>query len=122
VRLSHLSSVFAFPARHCRIIALAAVVSAFWLSLPVGCMNSMSTKVPSGDLRDINAVLADHANELMAIPGVVGVYVGLLDGHRECLRVMLNRKDRELERSIPRALEGYLVVTEVTGPIRPLGP
>jgi hypothetical protein len=82
----------------------------------------MPSRAQNGGLRDINAVLADHANELMAIPGVVGVYVGLLDGDRECLKVMLDREDRELERLIPRALEGYLVVTEVTGPIRPLGP
>ena len=28
--------------------------------------------------RDINAVLRDHDKELMAIPNVVGVYVGVL--------------------------------------------
>ncbi|HEV2842154.1 MAG TPA: hypothetical protein VGW39_12585 [Chthoniobacterales bacterium] len=36
--------------------------------------------------RDINAVLRDHDTELLAIPGVVGVYVGLLeDGKTPCL-------------------------------------
>jgi hypothetical protein len=72
--------------------------------------------------RDINAVLADHDKELMAIPNVVGVYVGVLeDGKTPCLKVMLARKSPETERAIPRLLEGYPVVVEVTGEIRPLG-
>jgi hypothetical protein len=72
-------------------------------------------------LRGVNAVLADHDDQLMAMPGVVGVYVGLLkDGKTTCLKVMLARKDRQLEASIPRTLEGYPVVTEVTGEIRPM--
>lgn len=69
--------------------------------------------------RDINAVLADHDKELLAIPGVVGVYVGLMpDGKTPCLKVML---EHSLPASaIPRMLEGYLVVREITGKIRPL--
>ena len=59
----------------------------------------------------------------MARPGVVGVYVGLLkDEKSACLKVMLARKDRKLEASIPRTLEGYPVVTEVTGELRPMRP
>jgi hypothetical protein len=72
--------------------------------------------------RDINAVLRDHDKELLAIPGVVGVYVALLDDAKTpCLKVMLARKTAETERAIPRTLEGYPVVSEVTGEIRPLG-
>ena len=84
-------------------------------------MNSNSGK-SSAPLRDINAVLADHDKPLLAIPGVVGVYVGLLDdGKTQCLKVMLKQKDKDVERSIPRSLEGYLVVTEVSGEIRLFG-
>ena len=72
--------------------------------------------------RDINAVLRDHDKELLAIPGVVGVYVAVLeDGKTPCLKLMLSRKSVEIERAIPKALEGYPVVSEVTGEIRPLG-
>ena len=72
--------------------------------------------------RDINAVLRDHDKELLAIPDVVGVYVALLeDGKTPCLKVMLARRTEETERAIPRRLEGYPVVSEVTGEIRPLG-
>ena len=81
-------------------------------------MTSANSPTPR---RDINAVLADHDRELMAIPGVAGVYVGLQDDQKSpCLKVMLKRKERELERSIPKMIEGYPVVTEVTGEIKPM--
>lgn len=77
-----------------------------------------SSPAPS---RDINAVLADHDDELLGTPGVVGIYVGLMkDEKTPCLKVMLARKAADLERRIPRTLEGHPVVTEVTGEIRPL--
>jgi hypothetical protein len=72
--------------------------------------------------RDINAVLASHDKELLAIPDVVSIYVGTLeDGRTPCLKVMLARKNPESERKIPRMIEGYSVVTEVTGEARALG-
>jgi len=71
--------------------------------------------------RDINAVLAAHDKELLAIPGVTGVYVGVLaDKQTPCLKVMLVRRTPEAAERIPKQLEGYPVVTEVTGEIRPL--
>jgi len=70
---------------------------------------------------DINAVLRAHDKELLAIPGVVGVYVGLLeDGKTPCLKVMLAQKTVEAERAIPKTIEGFPVVIEVTGEIKPL--
>ena len=72
--------------------------------------------------RDINAVLADHDDRLLAIPGVVGVYVGLMeDGKTPCLKVMLSERKPAAEQPIPGSIEGYSVVTEVTGELRPLG-
>ena len=72
--------------------------------------------------RDINAVLADHDDRLLALPGAVGVYVALLpDGKTPCLKVMLAKADAATERAIPKSIEGYPVVTEVTGELRPLG-
>lgn len=89
------------------------------LALICGCQSEM--KNSSSPRRDINAVLAGNDKQLLAIPGVVGVYVGLMaDGKTKCIKVMLAKKDSGLERSIPRTLEGYPVVIEVTGEIRPL--
>jgi hypothetical protein len=69
----------------------------------------------------INAVLRRHDKELLALPGVVGVYVGALDDHKTpCLKVMLGQKSPETERAIPKMIEGFSVVIEVTGEIKPV--
>ena len=73
--------------------------------------------------RDINAVLAAHDRQLLNLPAVVGVYVGVLaDGKTPCLKVMLARPTPDTERKIPREIEGFPVVTEISGEIRPLRP
>ena len=70
---------------------------------------------------DINAVLAAHEKELMKIPGVVGVYVGVLDdGKSPCLKIMLARRTPE-SNQIPKQIDGWPVHVEVTGEVRPLG-
>jgi hypothetical protein len=90
------------------------------VALMCGCHFFMDSE-KSLPNRDINVVLAAHQHELMAKPGVVGVYVGLMaDGKTQCIKVMLSRKDSELERAIPQTIEGYTVIAEVTGEIRPL--
>lgn len=71
--------------------------------------------------RDINAVLRAHDRELLKLPNVIGVYVGLLpDEKTPCLKVMLSRETPATERALPKLIEGYRVVAEVTGEIRPL--
>ena len=71
--------------------------------------------------RDINAVLRAHEDELMGIPGVVGVYVGLMeDGKTPCLKIMVVKKTKDLEQQVPKSLEGYPIIIEETGVIRPL--
>ena len=101
-----------------------------WLALMLttiqlpGCRLNPKTELPPQETmsrREINAVLSDHDDTLMAIPGVIGVYVGLMkDEKTPCLKVMVVRKTRALERKIPKRLEGYPVVVEETGVIRPL--
>jgi len=72
--------------------------------------------------RGINTVLAAHDQQLLDLPAVVGVYVGVLaDGKTQCLKVMLARPAPETEK-IPREIEGYPVVTEISGEIHPLRP
>jgi hypothetical protein len=71
--------------------------------------------------RDINAVLNSHSQELMAKPGVVGVYVGLMpDAKTQCIKVMLKDAATTSNAKLPKELEGYPVQTEITGEIRPL--
>ena len=88
-----------------------------------GATREDQSKTSNSDMpqRDINRVLRDHDDELMAIPGVVGVFVGLLqDGKTPCIKVMAAQKTPELQRKIPRSLEGHPIVLEETGAIRPL--
>jgi hypothetical protein len=102
--------------RHGFCLALLLTIAGF-----AGCVHKMAQDTPPPAKRDINAVLADHDDELLAIGGVVGVYAGLLDdGRTPCIKVMLARKTPAAERAIPCTLEGYPVVTEITGEIRPL--
>jgi hypothetical protein len=92
-------------------------------ALAAGCPKIMAQDNSPSPKRDINAVLRDHDQQLLAIPGVVGVYVAVLeDGKTPCLKVMLARKTPETDRDIPKSIEGYPVVSEVTGEIRPLKP
>ena len=68
--------------------------------------------------RSIDAVLVAHTDSLMALPGVVGTAIGLCDGER-CIKVFLADSSTDTKDRIPSSLEGYRVVTEVTGTIRP---
>jgi hypothetical protein len=94
------------------------VVSAFIFILSLLAASPQPMAQNSSPTRDINAVLASHDKELLAIPDVVGAYVGTIENERQlCLKVMLARANPESERRIPRMIEGYRVVTEVTGEI-----
>lgn len=70
--------------------------------------------------RDINSVKDAHVNELMAIEGVVGVYVGLMNDTIPAIGVMVVKKTPEVEKSIPRSLEGFPVFIDETGVIQPM--
>ena len=70
--------------------------------------------------RNIDSVMAANVDQLMKIPGVVGVYHGLLDDGTDCIKVMVKKKSKEHESKIPSKLEGFPVVIEETCDIRPL--
>ena len=79
------------------------------------------TRQESMTRKDINTVLKDHDKELLTIPGVVGVYVGLLpDDKTPCLKVMVIKETKDLKRLIPKSIDGYPVLIEESGAIRPL--
>lgn len=94
-------------------IALYTLSSVTVLSL-VGCIRE-----PSMPSRDINLVLHDHAQELMSVPGVVGVAVSARDDGTPCILVMVESADDTIGRHLPTSLEGYPVLVEVTGELRP---
>jgi len=106
-------------------IGLCSVFTVILLS--IACSDAIQSPVnltgqqESMTRKDINAVLEDHDKELLAIPGVVGVYIGLLpDDKTPCLKVMVIKETEDLKRIIPKSIEGYPVLIEESGAIRPL--
>ncbi len=71
--------------------------------------------------KTIEAVLKQHTDRLMSLPGVVGTAIGVCEG-TPCIKVLVVKKTPELVNEIPQTLEGYPVVIEETGEIRALHP
>jgi len=70
--------------------------------------------------RPAAAVIAAHAESLLALPGVVGLYQGLGARGDTVLRVMLVTGADSTRRRLPRRLEGWRVEVEVGGRIEPM--
>jgi hypothetical protein len=69
--------------------------------------------------KTLEETLAEHADTLLAVAGVVGVAQGLL-GTQPCIKVYVLEKTPQLQQRIPRVLHGYPVMVEPTGEIRAL--
>ncbi|MBS4029603.1 MAG: hypothetical protein KGZ58_13330 [Ignavibacteriales bacterium] len=69
---------------------------------------------------EINDVLNRNAEKLMSINGVVGVYVGAQTNGTLCLRVMVKELTEEIQKYIPKILEGHPVEIEISGEIKPM--
>lgn len=92
-----------------RMFTLASIVFGVGIIL-VGCTNFTNS---SGDIR---AIQEKYEDQLMSVPGVVGVGIGECDGE-PCLKVFVEEKTPDLEGQIPVQLEGFTVEIEVTGPV-----
>ncbi len=68
----------------------------------------------------ITEVLKRHTDELMSVPGVVGVAEGEFQGS-PCIKVFVMDKTQELLRQIPETIEGFLLQIEESGEFRTLG-
>jgi hypothetical protein len=71
-------------------------------------------------VESVSAVLDRHADELMEIDGVTGVYVGAREDSSLCLRVLLLEGHEASRSRIPKVIEGVPVEIEPTDAIRPL--
>ena len=88
----------------------------------VGCLeisNDFSGEEKEMSVKTIKEVLKEHTEELMSIPGVVGIGQGLCNG-KPCIKVLVIEKTSELEQKIPDNIEGYQVMIEETGEIKAL--
>jgi len=68
----------------------------------------------------IREVLKRHTDELMAVPGVVGVAEGESHG-KPCIRVFVVDSHSEALKHLPENIEGYLLNIEESGEFRALG-
>ena len=71
--------------------------------------------------KNINDVLGDCREELMAVPDVAGVCIGLHpDDGLPCLKVLVVKETEEHRQRVPGSIEGYPVVIEESGNVRPI--
>ena len=66
----------------------------------------------------IESVLRAYTDSLMRINGVIGTALGECAG-TPCIKVLVVSVTPELQRVIPRTLDGHAVVIEETGVVRP---
>src|SRR2546427_10074017 len=97
---------------------VARMATLVLLAGALACSGSQHGGAATVTARSIDEVLAAHTDSLMALPGVVGTAIGLCDGER-CIKVFLADSGADTKRRIPARLEGYRVLAEVTGTIRP---
>lgn len=69
----------------------------------------------------IKEVIQQHSSEILSIPGVVGIYEGETKAGNPCIKIMTEKESQEIEDKIPKSLNGYPVIIEVTGKIKPMG-
>jgi len=99
---------------------ILVLVLGFWL-LPACTNNNLQDEERKKTMasKTIEQVLKEHTEELMSLPGVVGVGQGLCDD-QDCIKVFVAKMTPELKQKIPNELAGYQVDIEVTGEFRAL--
>jgi hypothetical protein len=70
--------------------------------------------------KPIEQVMKDNQEMLLSIEGVQGIYQGQLADGSDCIVVMVEEENAETENKIPKVLEGYPVIIEAGGKIKPL--
>ncbi|HEX7880679.1 MAG TPA: hypothetical protein VF720_14785 [Candidatus Eisenbacteria bacterium] len=71
-------------------------------------------------IEDATLVLERHKDQLMQLPGVIGIYVGADHQSKLVLRVLLLHGHESTRAQIPAVLDGVPVEVEASDPIKPL--
>lgn len=66
----------------------------------------------------IQDVKSQHESELMAVPGVVSVGIGMDDDGNHVIVVGVDRERPEIQTQVPKAVEGYPVRIEIVGKMK----
>jgi hypothetical protein len=71
--------------------------------------------------KNIEEVKEAWEERLLAVPGVMGIGIGLTKDRREiCIKVYVDRKASAQAAQIPTEIEGYPVEVEIRGTFRPI--
>jgi hypothetical protein len=73
-------------------------------------------KSAGGPSPTIEEVIGQNRTWLMGQEGVINLGIGEVDGE-PCIKIYVREKTQQLERSIPKEIEGYKVILEVVGAI-----
>lgn len=96
----------------------------FMILLIAGCAGSPSDQPAAEETavksESIDDTLTRHAERLIAIDGIQGIYVGQTDEGEPCLVIMATVPAAQLATSVPDSLEGWPVRIESGDEIRPL--
>ena len=96
-------------------IRLWAAAVALIIGVAAGCSRpAPGYKESAVASKPIEQVLDDHADSLLALPGVVGTAIGRC-GDTLCIRVFIRDSTDATRRAIPDSLGGHPVRVEVSG-------
>lgn len=70
--------------------------------------------------KPVKDVIGENSQRIMSVEGVVGIYEGQQEDGTSCIKVMVIEDSPELTKKIPKEIEGYPVIIEVTGEIKPM--
>ena len=96
-----------------RTIVIALVVCTVWTEGYWIC-SSASEQQDTMPSKNIEDALKKGAYLVKTLPEVIGVGQGVCEGE-PCIKLFLIRKTRDLEEQIPTDIDGFRVVSEVTG-------
>lgn len=109
------------PQKNIHFHYLFHILFAFTLISFIGCTNSYEqNNLNKEKMKPIIEVINTYSAEIMNIPGVVGLYEGILEDGSPCITVMVKKITPNLNEQIPDNLDGYSVLIEETGVIKPL--
>ncbi len=89
----------------------SVVIVYLQLTATVSCANAEKMKT-------IQEVKQSHEEELLAIPGVVSVGIGMGDKGHSAIIVGIAGTDAGAGATIPQSIEGYRVIVKPTGTVR----
>lgn len=91
-------------------------------ALLIGCEGIKSSKYSVENKmkrKPLKEVLKEYTDVLMSIEGVTGTAQSICNG-KPCIKVYVIKQTPELAQKVPHILDGYPVMIEEVGEIRPL--